>query len=82
MLLVRIRGFDPERIAIVATAFRFKAYSLANGDWRNIQVLSNRHEWNGRVSAIADEGTFHFQLHFGWKGHIERNSRTAVEKTC
>ena len=75
-------GFDPERIPIVANAFRCKTYSLASGDWRDIQVVSNRQEWNGQVSAIARDSTFHFQPHFGWKGHIEQDSGVAAEDKC
>jgi uncharacterized protein (DUF362 family) len=77
-----LMGFDPERIPIVANAFRCKTYSLASGDWRDIQVVSNRQEWNGQVSAIARDSTFHFQPHFGWKGHIEQDSGVAAEDKC
>jgi len=68
-----LMGFDPERIPIIANAFRCKEYSLAAGDWRDIEIRSNRNEWNGRLSTLADADTLHFKPHFGWTGHIERS---------
>ena len=75
-------GFDPERIPIIANAFRCAAYSLGGGDWRNIEVRSNRPEWNGRVAKIAENSTYHFQPHFGWKGCIERSGEGAAGQAC
>ena len=74
-----LMGFDPERIPIVANAFRSVLYSLGSGDWRGIEVRSNRPEWNG---CVADITTLGFRPHFGWKGHIERNRDPVVEGMC
>ena len=65
-------GYDPERIPIVRQAFRCTDYPLAEWGWRDVRLLSNRPEWNDLLPDIADEATFHFEPHFGWKGYIER----------
>jgi len=45
---------------------------LAEWDWREVQLMSNINEWNGPLPNIPDDATYHFEPHFGWKGHIER----------
>ena len=45
---------------------------LAESDWQDVRLVSDRAEWNGRLSEIPDDSTFHFEPHFGWKDHIER----------
>lgn len=67
-----LMGYDPELIQIIDQAFKCKHYAIAEGSWRDITLASNRPEWNGRLENIADENTFHFATHFGWKGRIER----------
>jgi uncharacterized protein (DUF362 family) len=67
-----LMGFDPDLIPIVKNAFHTQTYPLAEWDWRDVRMVSNRPEWNGLLSAIDPESTFHFEPHFGWKGHIER----------
>lgn len=69
-----LMGYDPERIPIVRQAFRCGRYRLAEWNWRDVRLISNRGEWNGLLSNIPDETTFHFEPHFGWKGQIERPS--------
>ncbi len=68
-----LMGFDPERIPIVRQAFRCRHYPLAEWDWRDVRLISRRPEWNGLLPEIADEATFHFEPHFGWRGQIERD---------
>lgn len=68
-----LMGFDPEKIPIVRQSFRCRDLPLAECDWRDVQLISNRPEWQHKLPEIADESTFHFQPHFGWTGHIERN---------
>lgn len=67
-------GYDPERIPIVRHAFLCQNYPLAEWSWKEIRVISNRPEWNGLLPHISDKDTFHFEPHFGWKGHIERKT--------
>lgn len=69
-------GYDPERIPIVRQAFRCRYYSLAEWDWPDVRLLSRRPEWNGLLPTIADDATFHFVPHYGWRRHIERETIT------
>jgi uncharacterized protein (DUF362 family) len=72
-----LMGFDPERIPIVRQAFRCRQYPLVEWDWRDVRIVSNRTQWNELLPNIPDESTFHFEPHFGWKGHIERAGSSA-----
>lgn len=65
-----LMGFDPEKIPIVARAFQCTNLSLSDHAWRDIEVRSNIAGWNMPLPEIYD--TFHFEPHFGWKGHIEQ----------
>jgi len=70
-----LMGYDPECIPIVRQAFRCRHYPLAEWDWRDVRLISNRPEWNSLLPDITEDTTFHFQPHFGWKGYIERMSK-------
>lgn len=70
-----LMGYDPERIPIVRQAFRCQHYALAEWNWRDVILVSDKPEWNGLLPEIADEVTFHFKPHFGWRGQIERCCR-------
>jgi uncharacterized protein (DUF362 family) len=72
-----LMGFDPERLPIVRQAFLCRQYPLTEWGWRDIRLVSNCEDWNGTLAAIKDESTFHFEPHFGWKGHVERSSAAA-----
>jgi uncharacterized protein (DUF362 family) len=67
-----LMGFDPDSIPIVARAFQCKSFSLSDHAWRAIVVSSNAAAWNRRLAEISSADTFHFEPHFGWKGHIEQ----------
>jgi uncharacterized protein (DUF362 family) len=67
-----LMGFDPEKIPIVRNAFRCKHYPIAEWDWRDVRLVSNKPEWNGLLPDIPHESTFHFRPHFGWVRQIER----------
>ncbi|TES88232.1 MAG: DUF362 domain-containing protein, partial [Desulfobacteraceae bacterium] len=42
-----IMGFDPDKIPIVRNAFRCQHYPIAEWDWRDVVIVSNRDDWNG-----------------------------------
>jgi uncharacterized protein (DUF362 family) len=73
-----LMGFNPERIPIVRQAFRCQHYPLAQaergepGDWRDVVLASDRPDWNGPLQGLPREAVYHFEPHFGWKGHIEQ----------
>ncbi len=68
-----LMGFDPDCIPIVRQAFRCPYYPLADTDWREVALVSNRPEWNGLLPAIPDDRTFHFSPSWAWRGHVERS---------
>jgi uncharacterized protein (DUF362 family) len=70
-----LMGFDPERIPIVRQAFHCLHYRLAEWDWQDVKLISNRLEWNDLLPQIAGKTTLQFKPHFGWRGHIERNPK-------
>jgi uncharacterized protein (DUF362 family) len=71
-----LMGFDPDKIPIVRQAFQCRYYPIADGNWREVRVVSNQPEWNRLLSDIPYESTFHFDPHFGWRGHVERGAAT------
>ncbi len=72
-----LMGFDIEKIPVVRQAFRCRCYPLADWDWRDVQLVSHCDQWCGLLPEISRESTFHFEPHFGWKGHIERDDYIA-----
>jgi uncharacterized protein (DUF362 family) len=69
-----LMGFDPDRIPIVARAFQCQALPISDHGWREVIVRSNDNSWNRRLVDLSTDDTFHFEPHFGWKGHIEASS--------
>jgi uncharacterized protein (DUF362 family) len=67
-----LMGFDPDKIPIVAQAFQSRSFPLSEHRWRDIVVRSNESVWDRPLAEISANDTFHFEPHFGWKGHIER----------
>lgn len=69
-----LMGFDPDKIPIVSRSFQCRAFPFADHEWRDIVVNSNHESWNQKLVEIKGSDTFHFEPHFGWKGHIEQRS--------
>jgi uncharacterized protein (DUF362 family) len=67
-----LMGFDPERIPIVSRAFACRAFPFSQHSWSEIVLRSNDAAWDRHLIDIPAADTFHFEPHFGWKGHIER----------
>jgi uncharacterized protein (DUF362 family) len=74
-------GFDPERIPILKHAFQCQNYPLAEWNWNDVQIVSNKPEWNGLLVDIPQDETFKFEPHFGWKTRIERQSEQAEHQS-
>lgn len=66
-----LMGFDPCKIPIICRAFDCKHYPLAEWSWHDVELVSNYQKWNGPLGDVSCDSTFHFEPHFGWKGHIE-----------
>jgi len=73
-----LMGFDPEKIPIVSRAFQCRSFPLSDHGWREIVMRSNYSAWNRRLAEITAADTFHFEPHFGWKGHIEQDSAVEI----
>jgi uncharacterized protein (DUF362 family) len=76
-----LMGFDPGAVPIVRHAFMCRSYPLADWGWQEIELASDRPEWNGLLTEIPDDATYHFRPHFGWSGSIERRSAPVVTRT-
>jgi hypothetical protein len=70
-----LMGFDWRRIRLLKNAFEMKQLSFVDFSPFDIEVLSNKKEWHGRLDQLED--CFSFRPHFGWLGAIE-NSRQAL----
>ena len=68
-----LMGFDVEKISIVRQAFSCRSYPLVDWDWQDVRLVSHCERWCGLLPEISKESTLHFEPHFGWKGHIERD---------
>jgi uncharacterized protein (DUF362 family) len=67
-----LMGFDPDKVPIVSRAFQCRSFPLSDHGWREIVVHSNHGAWSRPLVEIPAAETFHFEPHFGWKGHIEQ----------
>jgi hypothetical protein len=75
-------GFDPEKVPIVSHAFQCTKLPFCDHSWRDIVLRSNEPAWDRRLVEISSADTFHFEPHFGWKGHIELDSAAETEKNA
>ena len=70
-----VMGFDIEKIPLLRNAFRMKAFPLVAFSPEEIEIISNRAEFNKKLLKIQPRDTSHFKPHFGWRGHIEREEK-------
>jgi hypothetical protein len=73
-----LMGFDPDKVPIVSRAFQCRKFPLSEHGWRDIVVRSNNPVWNRPLPEISAGDTFHFEPHFGWRGHIEQSPTLAI----
>ncbi|WP_083749376.1 DUF362 domain-containing protein [Frankia sp. CcI49] len=64
-------GFDPERVPTVRQGFRCHRLPLANGDWREVELVGDDTDWNGPIGNIHPTATLQAEPHFAWKGRVE-----------
>jgi uncharacterized protein (DUF362 family) len=69
-----IMGFDYEKIPMLASVWKQTPHRLAEFDVPQIRCRSGVFSWNGSLDEIADAAHLHFRPHFGWRGHIERQT--------
>jgi uncharacterized protein (DUF362 family) len=72
-----LMGFDWRKLPLLKNAFAMREMSFVPFQPDDIQVLSNRAEWAGKLAQMFD--TFQFRPHFGWVGAIERRPGQPME---
>lgn len=65
-----LMGFDWQRMGMLRGGFDMSELDFSPFGPGEIQVVSNRQQWQGGIDDMAD--TFAFVPHFGWRGAIER----------
>jgi uncharacterized protein (DUF362 family) len=66
-----VMGFDWEKMRLLRNSFRMRELDFVSFEPGDIQVISNRPAWSGKMEDMAE--SFHFRPHFGWVGAIERS---------
>ena len=70
-----LMGFDWQKLRLLKNSFQIHELNFVQFRPEEIEVISNRPAWAGRINQI--EETFNFRTHFGWVGAIE-NARRAL----
>ena len=78
MTAATLMGFNWQDIRLLKNSFTIEKRNFVPFQHSNIQVISNKEEWNGPLCLMTD--WFDFVPHFGWVGAIERNNSTLSEK--
>jgi uncharacterized protein (DUF362 family) len=68
-----LMGFDWQKLRLLQRAFALRELSFVPFASEDIEVLSNKPAWAGRLEQITEP--FQFRPHFGWVGAIEREAR-------
>ena len=71
LVCAKLMGFDYQRIPHLAHVFDFSELPLVDFEYDDIEVVSDRREWSGRLADIDRGDCLDFQPHFGWRDHIE-----------
>lgn len=72
-----LMGFDWQKARLLRHSFSMQKLNFVPFTPDNIEVVSNRPAWSGKLDQIAE--TFNFRPHFGWVGEIEKNSSPATQ---
>ena len=70
MTAAMVMGFDWEKLRLLKNSFSMRERSFVSFQPGDIQVASNKPEWDGPLGQATD--WFEFAPHFGWTGAIER----------
>jgi len=66
-----LMGFDWQKLRLLKNGFTMRGLNFAPFQPGDIEVISNKPAWSGRLDAMGE--TFQFRPHFGWEGAIERS---------
>jgi uncharacterized protein (DUF362 family) len=68
-----LMGFDWRKLRLLKNAFAMRDLNFTPFQAGDIETISNKPTWNGRLDTIVE--TFQFKPHFGWTGAIENQRR-------
>src|SRR5439155_21764982 len=68
-----LMGFDWRKLRLLKNSFKVRDMSFVPFGAEDIEVVSNRKGWSGKLTAM--EETFQFRPHFGWVGAIEKQTK-------
>jgi len=68
-----LMGFDWHRLRLLKGGFAMREMSFTDFKPEDIEVVSNKRAWNGKLAALDEP--FEFKPHFGWTGAIESQRR-------
>jgi uncharacterized protein (DUF362 family) len=71
-----LMGFDWQKIRMLKGCFAMKELSFVDFTPDQIEVVSNRSSWQGKIDQLDD--LLSFRPHFGWVGAIENARRALV----
>jgi uncharacterized protein (DUF362 family) len=68
-----LMGFEWRKLRLLKNSFNLRELNFVPFAAEDVEVLSNRKAWAGKLSQI--EETFQFRPHFGWIGAIEKQAK-------
>ena len=71
-----LMGFDWEKLRLLRNSFAMRELNFAPFAPGDIEVVSNKPAWRGRLFQMDD--TFRFRPHFGWAGAIESDKKVLI----
>ncbi len=70
-VITRLMGFNPKKIKVLNEAFEYSRLPLTDFIYSDINISSNKPEWNLQLEELLAENCYRFKPHFGWMGQIE-----------
>jgi hypothetical protein len=72
MVASTLMGFDWHKLRLLTNAFAMRELSFVPFQPGDIEVVSNKPAWAGKLDGISD--ALDFRPHFGWVGAIEKTA--------
>lgn len=69
----KLMGFDWLKIPSIKNAYSIKSFPLCNFSHKEIHVISSKKKYDKFLNQVNKSDLFHFEPHFGWRDHIERD---------
>ncbi len=67
----RLMGFDYRKLPVVRELFGLKSRPITTIEPKDINIVSDKEDWNLSFEEFEKLDLFQFKPHFGWKNHIE-----------